>query len=159
VTAYPLLVAVTSLAPLGWSIYSVLSKPLTGRIPPLLWTYLAVAIGGVFLLPLIPGSAWAEWRVLDAPGWGALLYLTLPCTVLGFAVWTWLLKYLPASSVGFTVFLNPPLTTASKWVLAAFAPATFVFSIRSQEWLGGALALLGLWIALAPGRRDPRAEP
>jgi drug/metabolite transporter (DMT)-like permease len=77
-----------------------------------------------------------------------VLYLALPCTVGGFALWTWLLRHLPASTVGFTVFLNPPLTTASKAVLAVLAPATFAFTITGREWLGGGLALGGLAVAL-----------
>jgi hypothetical protein len=55
---------------------------------------------------------------------------------------------LPASSVGFTVFLNPPLTALSKLALAALFPATFLFAIEAQEVLGGLLALAGLGIAV-----------
>lgn len=150
---YPLTVAITTLAPLSWSIYTVLSKPLAHRVPPLLWTYLSVTLGGLLVLPLLPGPVWAQCRALDAPGWAAVLYLTFPCTVLGFAVWTWLLKYLPASSVGFSVFLNPPLTTVSKLTLAAVAPAVFLFHVTAQEMVGGAVALAGLLVAVAPRRR------
>lgn len=145
---YPLLVLVTAGAPLSWAVFSVLSKPLAGRASPLVWTYLVIAAGGVMVLPLLPFGAWAQLAALDGPGWLALGYLALPCTVLGFAVWTWLLRRLPASTLGFTVFLNPPLTALSKLVLAALFPATFVFAIETQEWLGGLLALAGLGIAV-----------
>jgi drug/metabolite transporter (DMT)-like permease len=145
---YPLLVAITAFAPLSWSIYSVISKPMSRRVSPLVWSYLGTCLGTVLVLPLLPGSTWRQWAALDGPGWLALLYLSIPCTVLGFAVWTWLLRHLPASSVGFTVFLNPPLTTLSKYLLAALAPTVFVFSIAGQEWAGGALTLLGLGIAV-----------
>jgi drug/metabolite transporter (DMT)-like permease len=150
---YPLLVAITALAPLCWSLYSVISKPMSGRISPIVWAYLGTGLGAVLVLPLLPGSTWQQWAALDGPGWVALFYLSIPCTVLGFAVWTWLLRHLPASSVGFTVFLNPPLTTLSKYVLALLAPAAFAFSIAGQEWLGGALTLLGLGIAVYTRRR------
>ena len=72
----------------------------------------------------------------------------MPCTVLGYALWTWLLRFLPASTVGFTVFLNPPLTTLSKLVMVTLWPATFLFTIQSQEWLGGAVTLVGMGIAV-----------
>lgn len=150
---YPLLVLVTVGAPLAWSVFSVLAKPLAGRASPLVWTYLVVATGGLMVLPLLPLGAWDQMAALDGAGWLALGYLVLPCTILGFAVWTWLLRRLPATSVGFTVFLNPPLTALSKLALAALFPATFVFAIEAQEWLGGLLALAGLGIALRrPGR-------
>jgi len=146
--AYPLLIAVAALAPLCWSLYSVASKPVAGVASPVVWTYLATTLGGLMMLPLLPGAVWDQWTGLDAAGWGALLYLSLPCTVLGFAVWTWLLRHLPASTVGFTVFLNPPLTTTSKYLMAVFLPATFLFTIQPREWLGGALTLAGLAVAL-----------
>jgi O-acetylserine/cysteine efflux transporter len=149
---YAMLIAVTALAPLSWSLYSVLSTPVARRVRPLLWTYLSVTAGTVMVLPLLPGAL-GSWTRLDLPGWGALLYLSFPCTVLGFAVWTWLLRHLPASSVGFTVFLNPPLTAMSKLALAALFPATFLFAVKGQEILGGALALLGLLIAVVDARR------
>jgi len=146
--AYPLLVLVTAGAPLSWALFSVVSKPLAGRVSPLVWTYLVLAAGGLLVVPLLPLGAWEQIAALDAPGWLALGYLVLPCTVAGFAVWTWLLRRLPATSVGFTVFLNPPLTALSKLALAALFPATFLFAIEPQEWLGGLLALGGLGIAV-----------
>jgi O-acetylserine/cysteine efflux transporter len=147
---YPLLVAVTAIAPLSWSIYSVVSKPMTGHVSPVVWTYLSITLGGLLVLPLLPTHTWHDWSRLDASGWVALLYLAVPCTVLGFALWTWLLRHLPASSVGFTVFLNPPLTATSKFVLSALFPATFLFTIGTREWIGGAVTLAGLAIALWP---------
>jgi len=146
--AYPLLIGIAALAPLCWSIYSVVSKPVARVASPVVWTYLATTAGGLMMLPVLPGAVWRQWTGLDAAGWGALLYLSLPCTVLGFAVWTWLLRHLPASTVGFTVFLNPPLTATSKYVLATLMPATFLFTIQPREWLGGALTLLGLAVAV-----------
>lgn len=146
--AYPALVAITALAPLAWSLYTVLAKPLVGRASPLVWTYLVIATGGVLVLPLLPAGAFRQIVALDAAGWLALAFLVLPCTVVGFAVWTWLLRHLPASSVGFTVFLNPPLTALSKLLLATLFPASFVFAIEPREWLGGLVALCGLAIAL-----------
>lgn len=151
--AYPLLVVVTALAPLSWSLYSVLARPLAGRVDPLVWTYLAITLGSLFLLPLLPGPVWGQWSALSGPGWLALVYLSLPCTVLGFAVWTWLLKHLPASTVGLTVFLNPPLTTVSKLALGALVPSVFVFTVGGRDVAGGILALLGLGIAVFPLRR------
>ena len=151
--AYALLVVITALAPLSWSLYTVLIRPLAGRVDFLVWTYLSITLGSVFLLPLAPGAAWHQWKALTGPGWLALIYLSVPCTVLGFAVWTWLLRHLPASTVGLTVFLNPPLTTVSKLLLGALVPAVFVFSVTGRDVLGGLLALIGLAIAVVPRRQ------
>lgn len=149
-------VAVTATAPLCWALFSILSKPVTAGHSPLLWTYLSILVGSVPLLLVAPFRGGAEMLALDAGGWVAVLYLGLPCTLLGYAIWTWLLRRLPASSVGFTAFLNPPLTTLSKVVLASALPAVFVFSIAPLEWAGGALALAGMALAVtrsSPARR------
>lgn len=152
VADYGLLLAVTALAPLSWSCFSILSKPVAGAASPLVWTYLTISVGS---LPLLAAAVWVggpEMLRLEADGWTALLYLSLLCTLLGYAVWTWLLRHLPASSVGFFVFLNPPLTTGSKLVLSLLLPALFVWRIEPLEWLGGGLALTGLALALWPRR-------
>lgn len=148
---YGRLLSVTALAPLSWSIYSILSKPVTGAASPLTWTFLSIGLGSLPLVALLPWFGWSEMLALPPAGWLALLYLSVLCTVVGYAVWCWLLRFLPASTVGFTVFLNPPLTTLSKLLLAALLPATFVWSLEPLELLGGALTLTGL--ALAVGRR------
>ncbi len=145
---YPALLALTAVAPISWSIYSVVSKPLAGEISPVVWSYLAITVGALMVVPLIPVHTWPDVVALDGVGWFALLYLALPCTVLGFALWTWMLRHLPATVVGFTVFLNPPLTTLSKAAFALLLPATFAFAVQPREWLGGAIALVGMGIAL-----------
>jgi drug/metabolite transporter (DMT)-like permease len=149
---YGLVLGVTALAPLSWSLYTILSKPVTVAASPLVWTYLSIAAGGLPLLALLPWAGGAELLALPAGGWAALLYLSLLCTLLGYAVWAWLLRHLPASTLGFTVFLNPPLTTLSKLALALAFPTVFVWQTRPLEWLGGGLALAGLALAVWPRR-------
>lgn len=146
--AYPLVVAVTALAPLSWSLFSIWTKPVAGKVPADLWTWLVILFGSIPLVVIAPWRGGPELLALDGLGWAALLFISLLATVAGFAAWTWLLQRLPASTVGLTVFLNPPLTTSSKAVLAWAFPAVFVFSIRPLEWIGGAVVLAGLAIAL-----------
>jgi O-acetylserine/cysteine efflux transporter len=156
----PLDVLVVAVSPVAWSVYSILTKPVVREASPLTWTYLVSFAGGLPLLAVAPFHGGPAMMALDAKGWALLLYLALAGTVLGNAVWSWLLHRLPASTTGLTVFLNPPLTTASKWVLASLFPLQFAFSIRAQEWLGGAVALAGVALAVlqvpAVGRRARR---
>lgn len=157
VGAYGRVLAVTALAPLSWSLYTILSKPVMATESVLVWTYLGIAIGSVPLLVSLPFVAADDILALPLDGWVALLYLSVLCTLVGYAVWTWLLRHLPASTVGFTVFLNPPLTTVSKLVLALLLPSYFVWRLDALEWLGGALALAGLALGILPsGDRGAR---
>ena len=72
---------------------------------------------------------------LDATGWTAVLYLSVLCPLLGYWIWTWLLRHLPASTLGFTVFFNPPLTTTSKMLLSLLFPAVFIWPRRVRMWM------------------------
>jgi drug/metabolite transporter (DMT)-like permease len=149
---YPLLIAMTAMAPLSWSIHSILTKKVMGRVSPLLWTYLAITVGTVPLLAVFPFFGLPELVLLDATGWWLLAFLTILSTILAFALWTWLLSHLPATTVGFTIFLNPPMTTGYKLLLATLLPATFAFSIVAGEILGGALMLAGVGVAVSTSR-------
>ena len=152
VVGYGLVLAVTALAPFSWSLYSIISKPVMGLRSPLVWTYMGIVIGSIPLYALLPWYGGPQILELGIDGWLAVLYLSVLCTLIGYAVWTWLLRHLPASTVGFTVFFNPPLTTASKLVLSLALPTVFIFQLDPLEWLGGGLALLGLALAV----RRPR---
>ncbi len=153
--SYSLLLLITAAAPLSWSLFSILSKPVSGSCDPVLWTYLSIVVGTLPLLAVFPFSGGPELMKLDPVGWFSVLYLSLACTVLGFSLWVYLLKHLPASTVGLTVFLNPPLTTASKWLLALVLPAAFTFEILTLEWMGGCVVLIGIGVALLGRSREP----
>ena len=146
-------VVITALAPLSWSVHTTLTKRVTSTVSPVLWTYLVLLVGSVPFL-LVPAFRGVDPFLRLTPTDVALvLYLSIFATVGGFAVWSWLLKHLPASTVGLTIFLNPPLTTAGKFALSRLLPDAFAFAISPQEWLGGALSLAG--VAIAVLRRRP----
>jgi len=150
---YGRVLAVTAMAPLFWSIYSIIAKPVMARSSSLVFTYLAISIGSIPLLIVFPWKGREELAQMPLDGWAAVLYLSILCTFGGYAVWTWLLRHLPASTLGFTVFFNPPLTTTSKMVLSVLFPTLFLWQMNALEWLGGGLALLGLALAVWPQRR------
>jgi drug/metabolite transporter (DMT)-like permease len=152
--AYPLRIAITVGAPVSWAVHTVLTKSVSGRVSPLLWTYLALTLGALPLVPVLPFSGGPELLALDVAGHLTLAYIILLCTVVGFALWTWLLRHLPATSVGFTVFLNPPMTTGYKLLLTALFPASFAFALVAGEVAGGILMLAGVAFALTRVRAD-----
>ena len=145
---YPLLVAVTAVAPLSWVFYSILGKPIHEEGSPLLATFLSLILGSLPLLlglsPRLLGKAWG----MSLGQWGLLGFLSILCTIVGFALWNWLLKHLPASTVGFTVFLNPPLATLFSYLFLGKIPAAL-------QILGGAVLLAGIFLALTGKQREP----
>lgn len=172
---FGLLLAITALAPLSWSIYTILGKAAVGaslasrsrttdgieevreNSSPLDWTYLTIGIGSLPLLAVLPWHGGREMLALAPGGWLALFHLTVLSALVGYAVWSWLLRHLPASTVAFFVFLNPPLTMFSKLALAAAFPQLFVFQWIPLELTGSALALSGLAIAIWPSSPPPAA--
>lgn len=148
---YSLALAATVLAPLAWAIFTILSKPVVATVEPLVWTYSTLAVGSMMVLPVEPGRTWQHLTGLDSTGWLCLLFLLIPCTTVSNVAWAWLLRHLDATVVGLTIFLNPPITTASKFVLNRISPS-FQFAIGATEATGGALVLLGLAAALLARR-------
>ena len=108
--------------------------------------------GSLLVLPMVPFAGAPDVAALGAKELALLGYLAFAATIGGFAVWSWLLRHLPASTAGLTIFLNPPLTLVSKIALAALLPATFVVAISPQEWAGGAVMLAGVAFAVWPRR-------
>ncbi len=152
-STYWLLVLIAAMAPLSWSIYSILTKPVTRQHSPVVWTYLVLVVGGLPCAAMLPFAGATELTQLSPAEWGGMLHLTLGATVFGFAVWSWLLQHLPATVVGMTVFLNPPMTTGAKALLALAFPAVFAFTVVQLEVAGGLLALAGVAIATLKVRR------
>jgi O-acetylserine/cysteine efflux transporter len=140
-----------AVAPLAWSVYTTLTKPVTRAHSPFLWTYLVLATGALLLLPPLAFTGAPDVTRLDGTSIAWLAFLALGASVGGNAAWSWLLRRLPASTVGLTVFLNPPLTLTSKFVLAALLPASFAFAVAPAEWAGGALMLGGVALAVFGG--------
>jgi drug/metabolite transporter (DMT)-like permease len=133
---YSMAALVVLSAPLFWAMATVLGKPVTAAHDPLLLTFAATGLGSLpffVLLAAGTGGTHALIRSLSPVGWIAWIHLSVLCTLLGFAVWFWALRALPASTVSAFVFLNPPLTSlfgviwgteAFHWSTAAFGTIT-----------------------------------
>ncbi|MDA8017476.1 MAG: EamA family transporter [Thermoanaerobaculia bacterium] len=149
---YPLSLAAIFVAPLAWATFTIMSKPVVAQVGPVTWNATTLAAGGLLILPFGLNETWSHLRQLDAAGWAWLAYLILPCTLIGSAIWFWLLRYLDATTVGMTVFLNPPITTLSKLILSRIS-SDFSYSISLTDGVGGILALIGLAITVWPKSR------
>lgn len=150
--SYIVYALVVLLAPIAWALGTVLSKPVTERHDPVLFTFAATGIGSLpFLawLALGLGDTHATIAGLTGTGWAALVHLSLGCTIIGFAMWFWALRRLPASSVAAFVFLNPPLTLVFGLV---WGTETFHWSLA----VFGAVILLG--VALSAGVLRPPTQ-
>jgi drug/metabolite transporter (DMT)-like permease len=142
---------ITALAPLSWSIYTIIGKDLVKSYSPVTVTYLSLVIG---TLPLLSASGTHFVTTLSSMGWTywiALVYLALFCTIIGFWIWITGLKVLPATSVASFIYLNPPLAALFGWMF-------FGEEITAMFLVGSAVVLAGLYMAQRPEREMNRLK-
>ena len=123
-------------------------KPALRRLPSHQVTFLGCAIGFVACLPF-SGELIVE--VQDAP-WQAILgvvYLGAIPTALGFTTWAYALQRMPASQLGVTTYLVPPIAIVMG--LIAFGEVPTWLAI-----VGGLVCLVGVGLSR---RKDRVPEP
>jgi len=117
---YLLGVLITFGAPVSWAIYTIVGKPMVHRHDPNLITMSAIVWGSLPLMFFVPPLK--IMTAITPKGWGALLFLSLICTIFGFLVWSWALKKTEAARLGALVYLIPLVTIISGLVFIKEAP-------------------------------------
>jgi drug/metabolite transporter (DMT)-like permease len=100
----------------------------------------AVACSAVALL----GSGLNPPRT--APGWGAVVYLGLMATCVGFAVQAWAQSAISATAAAVTMTMEPVFA-------AVIATASGERALGPSQWLGGCLVVGGMSLAEVGARR------
>jgi len=122
-------------AVISWGGFSVLSKRLTAGRNPLEGLTWFIGLGSAMTVPWVAGDFIR--RLFGAPLelWGAVLFLSLGCTVIGFAVWLWVLSKWQASLAGSFIYLAP--------LTALFFGKVYLGEPLSVNILIGAAGVLG----------------
>jgi len=139
--------ALCLVAVLAYSVAVVIQKPVLARVPPFQVTWLGCVAGTIACLPFAPALVTEVGRAAPAAiGW--TVYLGAVPTALGFTTWSFALR---RASAGRTVSLNyliPVVAIVLGWAVLGQTP----------PWLGvagGALCLLGVYLARRPAGRSP----
>ncbi len=136
------------LAPLSWAGYTVLAKPISTECSPAGLNFSVLTVGCLpFYFTLRP-SLIKKALSLTPVETSAWLFLSLLCTIVAFYLWLLGVKQWRASNVSLFVFLNPPLT-------AAFSYLYFGQKISTLFFLGGAVMLLGIALAVTDQIKSP----
>jgi drug/metabolite transporter (DMT)-like permease len=139
-------------APLGWAIYTVLSKPLLADYEPHVVAGLTTILGAVMLAPVFiffPG-VFADAAGLGWRGWLAAGTMSVLAIFVGYILWYRGLRRLQPSQVAVYVYLVPFFGVLSAWLLLGETITVWLL-------LGGATILTGV-VVTNSGRRPP-AEP
>ncbi|HUK10909.1 MAG TPA: DMT family transporter [Stellaceae bacterium] len=71
-------------------------------------TFWGIVVGALCLLPIVPFTLGpAAWHDAGLPAWGAVAYLALGATILGYVCWYWALRQGGIARIGTMQFLQP----------------------------------------------------
>jgi drug/metabolite transporter (DMT)-like permease len=88
------------------SLYSILAKPIAGRQSSAV--VVAVALAAAELILVIPTFALEGFHPPATAGEIIIiLYLSIPCTVVGYALWVRVMRRLPVNVMLYTIFVQP----------------------------------------------------
>ena len=119
--------------------YTIMGKKLLQRYSALSLTVYAFLFGSLGLLPLLSPSLITEATSLSIRGWGAVLFLAVLPTVVGYVLWYVALEIKTASEISVFLYFIPVLSAIISY---------FLFK-ESITWLfvfGGVLVIGGLII-------------
>jgi drug/metabolite transporter (DMT)-like permease len=119
--------------------YTIAGKKLLQRYSALSLTVYAFLFGSLGLLPFFSSSLITETTALSWTGWGAVLFLALLPTVIGYILWYVALEIKTASEISVFLYFIPVLSTIISYFLFQ-EPITLLFIF------GGALVIGGLII-------------
>jgi drug/metabolite transporter (DMT)-like permease len=130
----------------NWAIYSVLGHDTIRRLGPRRATAGAMLFGTLMLLPFFFAQrGWREVPQLSSTGWGALLFLAVGCSALGYLFWYGALERIEVSRVAALLYAEPLVTFLAAVLLLGEQVSGVVI-------LGGLIVLVSVIITqYAPG--------
>jgi drug/metabolite transporter (DMT)-like permease len=126
---------------INWAIYSVLGHDTIRKLGPRRATSGAMLFGAIMLTPFfVAQRGWREVPPLSSTGWGALLFLAIGCSALGYLFWYGALEQIEVSRVAIFLYLEPLVTFLAAAVLLGERVSGIVIA-------GGLLVLVSVLIA------------
>jgi len=100
-----------------WAIYTVFSKPLLQRIPPLKFTTMTLAIGTFFYLPFSAKDIWQlRWSEVSFQAWAALIYSGLFAIAISYVIWYASVKRVGNSKTAIYGNITPVFAVISAYI-------------------------------------------
>ncbi|MGI9623973.1 MAG: DMT family transporter [Acidimicrobiales bacterium] len=136
------------LTPVCWGTYTVMSKPLSTKYPPLTSVGVAVIAGTLLMAPLYPHSV-GVLGDLTASDWMWLLYLLFGGTLITYWIWYKALARMPASKTAAYMYGVPFAALLWSWLLLDTVPTGLALA-------GGAVMIAGVILTQWSG---PTSQP
>lgn len=137
----------------NWAVYTVLGHRTIRELGPRRATAGSMLFGAGMLAPIfIVKRGWVELPRLSAAGWGALLFLAVCCSALGYLFWYGALERIEATRVAALLYAEPLVTFIAAALLLGERVSAVVV-------IGGVLVLASVLVAqYAPAVRAPLEE-
>lgn len=101
-----------------WAIYTVFSKPLLQRMPPLKLTTLTLAVGAFFYLPFSAKDILQlGWNEVSFQAWAALIYSGLFAIAVSYVIWYASVKRVGNSKTAIYGNITPVFAVISAYIL------------------------------------------
>lgn len=98
----------------NWAVYTVLGHATIRRLGPTQATAGAMLLGALMLAPVFLAlGSWGDFARLSPVGLGAVLFLGLACSGLGYLFWYGALERIEATRVAAFLYLEPLVTLAA----------------------------------------------
>ncbi len=147
--------ALALITPFCWAAYTVMSKPLAVRYPPLTAIGLAMIAGTLVMAPLYP-RAYSAVDDISFSGWLWVMYLVLAGTLITYWIWYKALAHMPASRTAAYLYGVPLAALAWSWAVLDDIP-------QGAALLGGVVLIIGVvmtqWSGLSDRAEKPRMDP
>lgn len=106
-----------TLASASWSVGTVYAKRHPTQASPYMGAAIQMIVGGgvVALVGTVVGE-WPAWH-LNATGIGAIAYLVIFGSILGYSAYSYALRHAPATIVGTYAYVNPVIAVLLGWLV------------------------------------------
>lgn len=123
----------------NWAIYTILGRRTLKRLGSARATAAAMFVGWAMLIPFFVSTAgWHEYRFISSSSLGAIVFLGIGCSGLGYLFWYAALERIEASQVAAFLHLEPLVTLAA-------AVSLLGEPVAVSTVLGGTLVLSGVF--------------
>jgi drug/metabolite transporter (DMT)-like permease len=136
------------LAAFVWGSYSVVSQSVLSRHPQVRVMAVTLTLAGLPLVALAPLDLWSRLPQLPLSVWGAVLFLSILCTVVAYVIWLTAIRYLGAARATSFNYVFPLVAVLSGALL-------LVERITWGQGVGGLLIVAGV---IAVNRRPARPK-
>ena len=132
---------------ISWVVYCFLTRPLFKRRSRIYIIFWQSAIGFMGFLPFAIFER--SWQIPDLVVWAHVSFLGIFCSALGYWLYSLALRDLGVATTSFFINLIPVVSAIGGF---------FVLGERLQplQWLGAALVLAGVYLAMAASRKIVR---